>query len=451
MAFRAGLRKSLRYLTPDMNNEAPQIEYCLYARKSSESDERQAMSIDSQIKEMTDLAVKENITIKEVRQESHSAKNSGQRPVFVKLLEDIRMGMFNGILTWAPDRLSRNAGDLGMLVDLMDQGKLTQIRTFSQMFSNNPNEKFLLMILCSQAKLENDQKGINVKRGIRAKCEKGWRPGPAPIGYYNRSFNGTKDIVVDPDRGHFVTEMYEKAINGESGRSLKKWAHKVGFNNRSGKPLTLSQIFRMLTDTFYYGEFEYPVKSGIWYKGSHPHLITKEMFLKVQQQRSVPVKVKWGSRKILFRGIFKCAACNGSVTGEEKFRKRKVGEPRHHVYYHCGRSKDPSCKEPFLTEEELVKSLLQFINFMSVAHPQTIKPTPKLKQSMESYNQIREETLVRQNINPKSSELTFLEYAQYILRSGTNEEKLELTKVFGKQLYIHNKEICGSPLRQFKA
>jgi DNA invertase Pin-like site-specific DNA recombinase len=51
------------------------------------------------------------------------------------------------------------------------------------MFSNNPNEKFLLMILCSQAKLENDQKGINVKRGIRAKCEMGWRPGPSPIGY----------------------------------------------------------------------------------------------------------------------------------------------------------------------------------------------------------------------------------------------------------------------------
>ena len=131
------------------------------------------MSIDSQIKEMGDLARKENLIVKEVRQENHSAKESGQRPMFVQLLNDLRNGVFTGILTWAPDRLSRNAGDLGMLVDLMDQEKLLQIRTFSQMFSNNPNEKFLLMILCSQAKLENDQKGINVKRGIRAKCEMG--------------------------------------------------------------------------------------------------------------------------------------------------------------------------------------------------------------------------------------------------------------------------------------
>ena len=91
--------------------EIPQIEYCLYSRKSSESDERQVMSIDSQNKEMSALAVKAGLFIKEIRQESHSAKMSGQRPVFNQLLTDIRTGMFTGILTWAPDRLSRNAGD----------------------------------------------------------------------------------------------------------------------------------------------------------------------------------------------------------------------------------------------------------------------------------------------------------------------------------------------------
>src|SRR3990172_2222984 len=194
-----------------MDSQSPQIEYCLYARKSSESDERQAMSIDSQIKEMSALAVKDGLFIKEIRQESHSAKLSGQRPVFNQLLEDIRLGMFNGILTWAPDRLSRNAGDLGMLVDLIDQGRLEQIKTYSQSFSNNPNEKFLLMILCSQAKLENDNKIVNVKRGIRAKCELGWRPCIPPLGYYNRAFRGIKDIVVDPVRGPIVKEMFFRA------------------------------------------------------------------------------------------------------------------------------------------------------------------------------------------------------------------------------------------------
>ena len=149
------------------------LKYCLYARKSTESDERQALSIDSQVKEMLQIAERENLEIVDIRRESKSAKDSGNRPIFKELIKDITEEKFNSIITWAPDRLSRNAGDLGSLVDLMDEKKLMSIRTFGQTFSNSPNEKFLLMILCSQAKLENDNRGINVKRGLRARCEMG--------------------------------------------------------------------------------------------------------------------------------------------------------------------------------------------------------------------------------------------------------------------------------------
>lgn len=147
------------------------IRYCLYARKSSEAEERQALSIDSQVNEMLVLAQRENLNIVDMYRESHSAKDCGQRPVYNKLLLDIREGKFDGILVWHPDRLARNAGDLGAVVDLLDQKKLVEIRTHSQKFTNNPNEKFLLMILGSQAKLENDNKSINVKRGLKTKCE----------------------------------------------------------------------------------------------------------------------------------------------------------------------------------------------------------------------------------------------------------------------------------------
>ena len=150
-----------------------QLRYCLYARKSSESDERQAMSIDSQLNEMRELAKRDGLYVACELEESHSAKESGQRSVFNKMLAGISSGDYNAILTWAPDRLSRNAGDLGSVVDLMDQERLLHIKTYSQTFTNNPNEKFLLMILCSQAKLENDNKSINIKRGIKAKCDMG--------------------------------------------------------------------------------------------------------------------------------------------------------------------------------------------------------------------------------------------------------------------------------------
>jgi len=145
----------------------------LYARKSSESEERQALSIDSQVKEMLQLAEKEKLEIVKIKKESFSAKATGQRTVFNEMVEGIKSGKFNSILTWATDRLSRNAGDLGALVDLMDEKLLAEIRTYGQKFTDSPNEKFLLMILGSQAKLENDNRGVNVMRGLRARVETG--------------------------------------------------------------------------------------------------------------------------------------------------------------------------------------------------------------------------------------------------------------------------------------
>ncbi len=420
------------------------VKYCLYARKSSEDDERQAMSIESQVKEMSQLAEKEGLLIKEIQRESHSAKQSGQRPIFSALLNEIREGKFNGILTWAPDRLSRNAGDLGMLVDMMDMGKLQQIRTFSQSFSNNPNEKFLLMILCSQAKLENDNRGMNVKRGIRAKCEMGWRPGAPPLGYYNRSFAGVKDIVVDPDRKDIVIEMFDRVSkNGDSGRKIKLWFDQIKFTTRAGKPIALSMIYMMLSNPFYYGKFEYPIKSGTWYQGKHQPLITKEQFDQVQHQLITCPKSKWGAKEITFKGFFKCGNCRGNIIGEDRLRKRKVGPARQHIYYHCARQLG-ECRQPYISEEKLTEEIVKYIGFMENVHSGHLKISDTVIKSFEDYKRVKEEVLYQQNINPKQVEFTLKEYAKHTFRYGKTDDKQELVKMLGKQLYIRDRTLSTS-------
>ncbi|MCC6520844.1 recombinase family protein [Candidatus Nomurabacteria bacterium] len=191
--------------------EENQIRYCLYARKSMEQDDKQALSIESQVNEMLVLAEREKLNIVEIKRESHSSKEVGQRPIYNELLSEIRQGKFNAILTWAPDRLSRNAGDLGAVVDMMDQKLLIEIRTFSQRFTNNPNEKFLLMILGSQAKLENDNRMINIKRGLRARVEMGLWPTTAPTGYVNSNRTDQKcQVFIDPHRAPIIKQMFEK-------------------------------------------------------------------------------------------------------------------------------------------------------------------------------------------------------------------------------------------------
>lgn len=399
----------------------PELRYCLYARKSSESDERQIMSIDSQLNEMKLIAQREGLNIVKILEESHSAKQSGQRPVFNELLAGIRNDEFNACLTWAPDRMSRNAGDLGSLVDLMDSGKLLQIRTYSQTFTNNPNEKFLLMILCSQAKLENDNRGLNILRGIKSKCEMGWRPGVAPLGYMNRHFNGVKDIIPDPQRAHIITEMYQKAgYHGWSGRRIKEWLDEIGFTNRSGKPIALSQVFLILTNTFYYGEFEYP--AGKWFKGSHEPLISKELFELVQQFRGA-YKGKWGSKQFAYRGMLQCGYCKGQITCEEKFKKLKNGEFNRHVYYRCTKKIDLNCPGEYVNENALEKLLEKYI----ADNIDKIKITDQLRAKIERHYVVAESLAAYYGVTMKLDK-PLVEYARYVLTKGNFEEKAGLTK-----------------------
>lgn len=416
------------------------LKYCLYARKSSESDERQAMSIDSQIKEMQAMAAREGLSVIDIKQESFSAKESGHRPVFNELLHDLRSGKYNAILTWAPDRLSRNAGDLGSLVDLMDLNRLQRIRTFGQSFSNTPNEKFLLMILCSQAKLENDNRGINVKRGIRAKCEMGWRPGSAPIGYVNRAFGGVRDIVLDAQRAPIIKEMFERSgLQHQSGRTIKDWLDSSGFTTKAGAQLSLSQIYRILTNPFYYGYFEYPA-GGPLYEGKHSPIITKELYdiVRNRMESLVPDKPAWGSKKFPFKHLLYCGACGSRLTVEEHFKKRKDGGRNRHVYYRCTKStKDPDCAERSITANMITEQILAMTD---AGEFDDIQLSERLFSKIEQYKRVTSQLIKDHGID--TSERThFKNYASYVLRQGTLDEQDGFIRGLNLPLFVKDKTI----------
>lgn len=410
------------------------VKYCLYARKSSEQDERQAMSIDSQMKEMLALAERDGLNIVETKHESHSAKESGCRPVFNELLNDLRVGKFNGVLTWAPDRLSRNAGDLGSLVDLMDNNKLQQIRTFGQSFSNTPNEKFLLMILCSQAKLENDNRGVNVKRGIRAKCETGWRPCMPPLGYFTRGASGNgKDVIIDQERAPYIIKMFEMSAEGRGGRHIRQWLEDNNVRTRGNKTIPLSMIYRILGSSFYYGEFEYPRKSGKWYKGRHEPMITKELFDQVQIQLKVPIKTKWGSIPFPYKQFLKCYGCGSSIVGEQKTRHYQNGNSPTFTYYHCSRQVKRDCKEPFAREQDIADELSLMCNELIT---DLTKVEPGLHDAIDKFTKMMKVT--HENYSPMEM---VGGYIKYVLRDGTLFEKTRLVRNLDVKLALHDRKL----------
>jgi DNA invertase Pin-like site-specific DNA recombinase len=416
------------------------VKYVLYARKSTEQDEKQALSIDSQIKEMLQIAEREELDVIDIRREAHSAKDSGQRPVFKEILEDIRRSRFNGVLTWAPDRLSRNAGDLGSLVDLMDQKLLLEIRTHGQHFHNSPNEKFLLMILCSQAKLENDNKSINVKRGLKTRVEMGLWPSPAPTGYIKEKRMDRKcETLVDPDRGHIIKQMFEKvAYERWSGRKVYNWLKfELNFKTISGnKNLSLGNIFRILENHFYYGTFEYPKNSGRWYKGKHEPLITKELFDAVQAQvKSQILRVE--NKEFAFTKIMLCGLCGSGICADEKFKKQKDGSVHRHVYYGCTKARDKDCKCGYINEIELIKQFEELIERIDI---DVIGIKEKIRKEVGRFKRFQQVLLGISEV-VKVEDIDVRNYARFILRDGEDFEKRELLNCLKSRISLKEKKV----------
>lgn len=416
------------------------VKYCLYARKSTESEEAQILSIDSQIREMQEMADRECLEIVEIKRESHSAKEAGQRPVFNEIVEEIKTGKFNGILTWAADRISRNAGDLGRIVDLMDQGKLHDIRTYSQRFTNNPNEKFLLMILGSQAKLENDNKVLNVKRGLKARCEMGLWPCVPPTGYLrNRDVEKKCLPEIDPHRGSVIKKIFEKvAYEKWSGRKVHAWlTEEVKFKTKSGKGLTLSNIYITLRNHFYYGTFEYPKDSGNWYTGKHTPLITKELFDKVQECIT-NYSDRHAHKEFAFTKIMSCGLCESGITADEKFKKLTNGTTQRYVYYGCTRFNDRNCKSGWINEDDLIE---QLTNLMDKIDLDEIGMKEKIKEEIERHKKFSSGLLGEKAKAIKTTDIDIRNYAKYILRDGNMWEKRELLRCLKSKIALQNKEI----------
>ncbi len=297
--------------------------YVLYARKSSESEDRQVKSLDAQETEMLAIAQREGLNIVEIIRESHSAKTTNQRPEFNRMMKGIKAGTYTGILTWAPDRISRNAGDLGLVIDLMDAGKLECVKTYSQTFFNDPYSKFMFLMLGSQAKLENDQRSLNVKRGNREKLKRGEWLNLAPIGYINDRAN--KKILVDPIQSPYVIQMFKLYSTGlYSFNDLANTLYDQGLRNRCKGKIYGGHIQRIINNPVYYGIIQ---SGGKFFNAIHEPLITKELFDKCQIISSNKSRPRAKTKGFLFSGFITCKNCSCAITAEIKKGK--------YIYYHC--------------------------------------------------------------------------------------------------------------------
>jgi len=334
--------------------------FVIYARKSSESEDRQALSVDSQVKELKSIAARQGIEVADVLTEAHSAKAPG-RPVFGELLRRVRRREISGILCWKMDRLARNHLDHGSILQLMADGALERVVTSDRTYTGDGNDRFIGNFELGMATKYIDDLRANVLRGNRSRLERGWVTHNPPLGYLLEP--ATKDVIKDPKRFDHVRRMWELLLTGTMRpEAIREHFNAHGFRTRQfkrigGNPLARATIYAMFANSFYMGLI--PLRDGRTYPGAHPAMISRDEFEDAQRILGRTMRPRPQRHSFPYVGLMKCGNCAGSITAETHVKK----SGRTFTYYHCSRrKKETPCRERAVPSLELERQLAALIS-----------------------------------------------------------------------------------------
>src|SRR5947207_1861899 len=257
--------------------------HVIYARKSTESDDRQVLSIDSQIQELKLLALRRGLQVDEVLTEARSAKAPG-RPIFGSLMKRIGKGEIASLLCWKMDRLARNHLDTGQVLQALADKKIEQVITSDRTYTADGNDRFLGNFEFGIATKFIDDLRANVRRGNRARFQQGWPNFRPPIGYLED--RATKTVITDPERFPQVRKMWDELLAGRMNpMAIAHAAEQAGLRTRKsakrgGKPLTFQYVYRVFSNPYYMGLIR--LKSGESYPGHHEPMVTPDEFEEAQ-------------------------------------------------------------------------------------------------------------------------------------------------------------------------
>lgn len=239
--------------------------YVIYLRKSTDDERKQVRSIEDQRKECLDLAKRLDIKVRpeDIFEERWSAKTSGKRQIFNAMMNGFETGKYHGLLSWSPDRLSRNMLEGGQIIEHVDHEKIQDLLFCTYAFDNTPNGKMMLGILFATSKQYSDKLAVDVARGITGAVREGKYLGVVKKGYY-----------ADTDTGRFMPDgvhwqLLRQAVimrlkDGKTNQEIADFLNASNFSFRKNQDdpykkakMDKKTVATMFGDSFYTGAYQY--------------------------------------------------------------------------------------------------------------------------------------------------------------------------------------------------
>jgi DNA invertase Pin-like site-specific DNA recombinase len=327
--------------------DTSKFRYVIYVRKSTEDEDKQIRSIQDQIKECSEIAKSRNLNVVKIIPETKSAKELGARPKFAAMIEDIKAGKYDGIISWHPDRLSRNMWESGMIIDLLDKFIIKDLQFYSVHFENSATGKMLLGITFVLSKHYSDNLSDNVSRGNRRSVDEGKYLSKYKRGYYKDTNQLLRPDVEPTNYFRMIQQAWEMKLKGEALETIADYLNKseyrqafgIGGTEHRDCIMTKQKLSQMFQDSFYAGVLnfgsEYPV--DLTEKYDFQPMITPNDYISVigeKQWKKVKGIKKGEVKSDLLRDVVFCNTCKKdlqtSITSKQ-LKNRKA----YYFYYKC--------------------------------------------------------------------------------------------------------------------
>ena len=338
-----------------MTKDKP-LRYIAYMRKSEERKERQILSIESQKEKIRQIFP--DLKIVNWVEETRSAFTPHNRPLFDNMIKQLYAGEADGIVSWYPNRLSRNEIEAATITYGLRSGKIKDLKFCTYTFENNPAGIWMLQMLLSHGQLESAKQGVDVSRGMETKANNGERPGMVAQGYLkvakldeqgNPQRNKFDRIVTktadDPDRYHLVAKMWRMLLyENYSPSQIRKigneeWGYLLRKTKKSGGgPIGQSTIYRIFTNPFYAG---YMRHKGELIEGKHNPMISMEEFDYAQKLLGAKGRPRKTKSDFAYGSMVRCGVCDCQIVAKATTKLIKsTGKIKTYVHYYCTRKSE---------------------------------------------------------------------------------------------------------------
>jgi site-specific DNA recombinase len=231
----------------------------IYVRISSDP-ELKRLGVQRQEQDCREYVKRQGWKLAKVYEDNDvSAYNGKIRPAYRQLLEDVRAGAIQAIVTWHPDRMHRNLTDLEEFIQVVQTaGCRVETIKAGNLDLSTPAGQMVAGHLGVAARYESAHKAERVRRKHQELAAAGKSAGGGrPFGYE------ADRRRVRPAEAELVREAARRVLDGEAMRAICRDWNERGIPTVKGAPDWVPQVLRrLLVSARISGRREYSYAEG---------------------------------------------------------------------------------------------------------------------------------------------------------------------------------------------